>query len=143
MGLISSSQALSLDSNIFIAAFDKQNQFHIACKELLSQIKQVSPRVFISVLVFEEFLVQIYRDGLDKNLTFYEDFLTGGGLFTALDFNRSIARRAAQIRAKYPNIKTPDAIHLASALESGAKIFITTDKKLPSKIEKLKIEILK
>lgn len=39
-------------------------------------------------------------------------------------------------------LKPPDAIHLASAIESGAKIFITTDNKLPRKIVGLTIQAL-
>lgn len=143
MGLISPSRSLALDSNIFIAAYDKENIHNRKCVELLSDITRASPQVFISVLVFEEFLVQIYKEGLDKDLAYYENFLTGGGLFTVIDFTRQIARKAAQIRAKFPKVKTPDAIHLASAIESGVKIFITTDKRLDIKLDNLKIEVLK
>lgn len=140
---MSSSKSLALDTNIFIAAYNKANMHHRKCVELLTGIINVAPRVFLSVLTFEEFLVKIYRQGLSKNLSYYENFLTGGGLFTVIDFTGEVARRSAQIRAKYPSIKTPDAIHLASALKAGAKIFITTDKRMPEKIGKLTIEVIK
>lgn len=42
---------------------------------------------------------------------------------------RTVLRTAAQLRGRY-RIKTPDAIHLASALESGATVFICDDRGL-------------
>ena len=143
MGLISSAQILSLDTNIFIAAYDPENIHHSKCLQILNEIIAVNPRVFVSVLVFEEFLVLIYKQNLEKNLVFYEDFLTGNGFFTVVDFTKQVARLAAKVRAKYPKVKTPDAIHLASAIESGAKVFITTDKRLPKKVEGLTIQSLR
>jgi predicted nucleic acid-binding protein len=41
--------------------------------------------------------------------------------------SRSVLERAAQLRAQTPALKTPDAIHAATALEAGAKTFITND----------------
>jgi predicted nucleic acid-binding protein len=41
-----------------------------------------------------------------------------------------IADRAAQLRGKY-KLGTPDAIHIATAIESGATAFITNDFNLP------------
>lgn len=38
-------------------------------------------------------------------------------------------RRAAAIRAAHP-LRTPDAIHLAAALESRADMFLTADRRL-------------
>lgn len=139
MGRLTLPESISLDSNIFIASYDKRNVFYKLSKILLEEIKEAAPRVLISVLVFEEFLVKIYAAKLDKGLQGYEDFMSGGGKFTVIDVNRKIARKAAQIRAKYSKIKTPDAIHLGCAIEAGVKMFITTDKGLPEKIEGLKI----
>lgn len=109
--------------------------------QLLEKIKTVNPRVFISTLAFEEFLVQVFKKGLEKDLATYEDFITGGGSFVVVDISRQVARKAAKIRAEF-NIKAPDAIHLATALKSASKIFVTTDKRLPRKIDKLVVEYL-
>jgi predicted nucleic acid-binding protein len=40
---------------------------------------------------------------------------------------RSILERAAGLRAAYGGLKTPDAIHAATALEAGVSSFITND----------------
>ncbi|HEX2349343.1 MAG TPA: PIN domain-containing protein [Ktedonobacterales bacterium] len=38
-----------------------------------------------------------------------------------------VLERAARLRADYSGLKTPDAIHAATALEVGARTFITND----------------
>lgn len=141
MGLIDSikaSSVLALDTNILIAGF---NQPVSSCGKLLETIQNTGPKVFISTIVFEEFLVQIYKRKLGKDIAYYEDFITGQGIFSIVNVDREIARKAAQIRAQ-SNLKAPDAIHIASAIESKAKIFLTTDRRLPRKINGLKIEVL-
>ncbi|MEP7294186.1 MAG: PIN domain-containing protein [Chloroflexota bacterium] len=40
--------------------------------------------------------------------------------------NTAIASRAAQLRAQY-NLKTPDALQAAAALEMGCNAFLTND----------------
>lgn len=145
MGLIdeiSSSTIYSLDTNIFIYAYGKIGRQGSQSQDLLQKLSQIKPKIYISVIVIEEFLIQIYKQKLDKQLTFYENFLTMQGLINVVDINRSIARQAAQIRAQYPSIRTPDALHLACALESQAEVFLTFEKRLPKKIGNLRVKVL-
>ena len=131
-------QTIAIDTNILISAFNNPQG---NSGELLDKIINSPTQVFISTLVFEEFLVKIYREKLEKDITLYEDFLTAGGLFTVVDMNRQIAKKAAQVRSN-TNIKAPDAIHIATAIESKAKAFFTSDKRIPRKIENLTISII-
>ena len=57
-----------------------------------------------------------------------------------LDINADIAKNAAKNRAKY-GFKTPDAIQLASALQSGSDFFITNDNQL-NKFKELKVVLV-
>lgn len=139
---ITASSIIALDSNIFMYARNEDDPHHEAAKRLLEKIIHTTHKVFVSVMVFEEFLVKIYEKNLDKDLASYEDFLTAGGLITVVDMDRQVARMAAKLRADSPSLKTPDAIHLASALVSGATLFITGEKRLPRKIGKLAIKVL-
>jgi predicted nucleic acid-binding protein len=43
-----------------------------------------------------------------------------------IPINRQILETAAQLRAS-THLKTPDAIHAATALESGCTLFVTND----------------
>jgi len=54
--------------------------------------------------------------------------------------SESIADQAAQLRARH-SLRTPDAIHLATAISSGASFFLTNDARLPD-VASLKILVL-
>lgn len=134
--------AVALDTNIFILAYDQKDPKGEKALKLLNKIQDSNNQIFISVIVFEEFLVKIYKQGLERNLADYENFLTAGGTISVIDVNKQIARLAAKIRADYSSIRTPDAIHIATALVVNAKLFITTDRRLPKKIKNLEIRSL-
>ena len=41
--------------------------------------------------------------------------------------SQDVLRRAAQLRATITRLRTPDAVHAATALEVGAALFVTND----------------
>ncbi|MCB0633320.1 MAG: PIN domain-containing protein [Lewinella sp.] len=57
--------------------------------------------------------------------------------FQLIDFNADIAIEAASIRSEL-NLKTPDAIHLATAVIGGAEFFFTNDRDF-SRNEKISV----
>jgi len=71
----------------------------------------------------------------------YYDSLTNMPNVRWLPLDVVIADRAAQLRAEY-RLKTPDAVHLATAIESDATLFVTNDHDLPpiAEIEYLMLE---
>lgn len=144
MGLVDgfkSATTVALDTNIFVYAYQNKPRSKDAL-QILEKIKSTGIRCFISVLVFEEFLVGVYKQKLEKSVSSYEDFLTSSGLFTVVDMDRQIARTAAKLRAEHSSLRTPDAIHLASAISAGVNTFITTDRRIPKKIGKLIVKVL-
>jgi predicted nucleic acid-binding protein len=58
------------------------------------------------------------------------------------DIDHVQVRNAAQLRAQWPKLGTPDALQLAAALLGGCSAFVTNDRRLPS-IPGLKILKLK
>lgn len=144
MGLTNllSLQSLALDTNIFISASNEKSPKNEQTRSLLEQIQNIAPQVFISVVLLEEFFVKIYKQKQEKNVEAILDFITIRGLCNIVNVNREIALTAAKLRAQYPSLRAPDAIHLASAIESKAKVFFTTDKGLPKKIGKLEIKTI-
>ncbi len=132
---------IALDSNIFIRAIDDPGVLGEKSRNLLEDLRENSSKIIISVMVLEEFFVKVYKRGREKDFDEILDFIQMGGLVQMVDVNKQIALLAAKIRADY-NVKAPDAIHLASATESGAKVFFTTDKRIPRKVGKLTVKIL-
>lgn len=132
---------IALDSNIFIRALGDRGPLGKKAIQLLEDIKQTTTKVFVSVMVLEEFFVRVFKEKKEKNLAYILNFITLDGLVQLVDVNQQIALLAAEIRAKY-HIKAPDAIHLASAIISKADTFITTDRKIPRKVEGLKVVVI-
>lgn len=60
----------------------------------------------------------------------YRDILFNSQV-TTIEVVPNIAETAAQLRADY-NLKTPDAIQMATAINEGASYFLTNDGRLPS-----------
>jgi predicted nucleic acid-binding protein len=50
---------------------------------------------------------------------------------TTVEVSTDIAETAAQLRAVH-NLRTPDAIQMATAIRAGASFFLTNDVRLPS-----------
>ncbi len=65
------------------------------------------------------------RDGDSDRAKRYDAFFSSREM-SMLGVDAAVAEQATQLRAKY-NLKTPDAIHLASASLHGATLLITTD----------------
>jgi predicted nucleic acid-binding protein len=65
------------------------------------------------------------RDG-DQDLLGRYDSLFGASRVAVLEVSAKVIDRATELRARH-GFKSPDAIHLATALESGANEFWTGD----------------
>ena len=60
----------------------------------------------------------------------YADILLSARNFTLHPVGRAIAEKGAEIRAQYQQVRTPDAIQIATAVLGGAEGFLTNDRKL-------------
>lgn len=82
-----------------------------------------------STITLLEVLVKPIREGKIAIADQYRHILTNAPGIEILDMNTAIAETAARLRAIY-NLKTPDSIQLATALEAKADYFLTNDIKL-------------
>jgi len=81
-----------------------------------------------SVLSKLECLVKPRKDDNKELISIYEDFFSSQILLTD-SINHAVIKTALDYRVQY-NLKTPDAIHLATAKEEFVDLFITGDKDL-------------
>lgn len=82
-----------------------------------------------STITLLEVLVLPIRLGRGDIATQYQKLLTESSNIEIIELTTTIAARAAQLRATY-NLKTPDSIQLATAMEYNADYFLTNDVKL-------------
>lgn len=80
-----------------------------------------------SPLVRMECFIKSFRDQDAALLQLYETFL---GAQQMLDLPAVVFDSAAQLRAAHPQLKTPDALHLATAQHYGCQEFWTNDDRL-------------
>ncbi|MCV3213979.1 PIN domain-containing protein [Plectonema radiosum NIES-515] len=88
-------------------------------------------RVITSLVTIPEVLVYPLRQGNTTLAQQYRDILFNSQGLTTIEVVPNIAETAAQLRADY-NLKTPDAIQMATAINEGASFFLTNDGRLPS-----------
>jgi predicted nucleic acid-binding protein len=100
--------------------------------------------VVTSVVTLLEVLVHPFRHGDTVLAQQYRDILLNAKGLTTLLLSQDIAEEAAQLRAAH-NIRTPDAIQMATATYAGASLFLTNDSRLPSlpELEVLVLDELK
>lgn len=82
---------------------------------------------FTSVVALTEILVQPLRLGNTDRAQQYYDIIVGRYDFTLVTFTSEIAISAAAIRARC-SLRTPDAIHVATAIKMGCDAILTNDR---------------
>ena len=69
------------------------------------------------------------RNGNQNLIQLYENTILNSPHLSVFNMDSLVAKKTAEIRANY-NIKTPDAIQLATAILHKADYFLSNDKKL-------------
>lgn len=140
---LKSSPKIALDSGIYISFLKGNKDPFFQESELIFEHIKAGKETFASDLVFLESSVHFFRQSQGKEKIYdHLHFLTANGLIIYVALDRQIALAAAQLRAQYPSLKTPDAIHLATALQVKSPLFITTDQLKIKQIGGLEIYVL-
>jgi predicted nucleic acid-binding protein len=70
----------------------------------------------------------------------YREILLNANHIATIPLSCEITEEAARLRARY-NVRTPDAIQMATAIRAGASFFLTNDSHLPT-IPELRVLVL-
>lgn len=107
---------------------------------ILNIVDKNSIEVVSSVLTLAEVLVLPVRTGAYQVAQLYRAILMNRETCTLAVISENIAIEAASIRARY-RINTPDALHIASAIEFRCDAFLTNDHKLRA-VQELNVLVL-
>lgn len=107
---------------------------------IIELIERVGIEAFSSVILLPEVLMQPTRLGKTQLVAAYRDILFNSQQFQLVAVSVEIAERATALRAAY-NLRTPDAIHMATALETGCGAFLTNDNGL-KRVREIQVLIL-
>ena len=120
------SGVIAVDANIVIYTVEKHPKYSPLLRPLWESVETGKLVVVISELILLETLVGPYRAGLSQLAADYEEFLAFPGI-KLVPISPAVLRAAAALRAKVPKLRSPDAIHAATARLTAASCFLTND----------------
>ena len=121
------SGVLCIDANIVIYTVEKHPRYSSVLRPLWSSVAAGQVSIVVSELVLLETLVGPYRAGLKQLANDYETFFTLQGI-ELIPISSSVLREAAAIRANVPRLRSPDAIHAATAILHSSGNLLTNDR---------------
>ena len=136
---IPSGSRIALDTVSFVYFLERHPTFYQFAKDLFERIEKGKIEAVASTLVLTELLVPAFRaEGSSKA----QEVLRLLAHFPHLKFvkiDTTIAYEASRLRAETA-LRTPDALHLATALVQKVDWFITNDKAF-SRLKNLPLKI--
>ena len=133
-------KVIGLDTMVFIYHFEENRVYSPLTFSIFESLEKGNFNGITSILTLLEILVKPKKE---NNLLLTERYKLLFETFPNLQvkpLNENVADIASTLRANY-NINTPDAIQVATSLETQADIFITNDKTL-KKISEIKVLLL-
>ena len=142
MGLIKHlhGKRVYFDTNIIIYLIEGLSEYQSIINEIQDLLSSSDCEAVTSALTICEALIMPFKMDSSEGISLYRSFLEESGVFDLMETSRDTFVQSAFV-AGTTSMKTPDAIHVATALESKCDIFLTNDKKIktPKNLEKILI----
>jgi len=122
-------QTVALDTAPLIFYIERNPSYIDYVRPFFVSLGRGEFRVVTSVITLLEVLVHPLRRVDDALAHQYNDILLSSPNITVHSVTNVVAQEAAELRARF-NLKTPDAVQLATALLEKATIFFTNDHSL-------------
>jgi predicted nucleic acid-binding protein len=119
---------VALDTPVLIYAMERHPIFGKGALQLLQRIEAGEVRACASVVIITEFLTATFARFDAPTAARVRRGLAGLKIAYS-PVSEAIAFDAARLRAVH-RLKTPDALHLATALANRADLFVTNDRRL-------------
>ncbi len=131
---------IGVDTSPFIYFVEEHPHYLTVTTELFDAIDRHAVSAVTSMVTMLEVLVRPLRAG---RIDIVDAIYNVAPRYPHIDWtplDLPIAERGAQLRAQY-NMRTPDAIQVATALQAGASGFVTNDRRL-SRVTELDVFVL-
>lgn len=122
-------EIIGLDSAPLIYFIEKHPLRAAKLRPFFAAAQTQELRVVTSLVTLLEVLVHPLRRGRDDLAREYREILLRSPSLTMVPLTEEIVEEAARLRALH-NLRTPDAIQLATAMRAGASWFLTNDMSL-------------
>ncbi|MFP5269249.1 type II toxin-antitoxin system VapC family toxin [Coleofasciculus sp.] len=118
-----------IDTVIVIYTIEVNPTYWQLLQPLWQKFQSGQIELITSELTLMESLVVPFRQGNTNLINTYDQLLLWSGI-QLIPINRTIIREAAQLRGGTTSLRTPDAIHAATAMILGCSQFLTNDQRL-------------
>jgi predicted nucleic acid-binding protein len=120
---------IGLDTTVFITHLEGHPHYEPLTQELLAGVEAGRQGAVTSTITVMELTVRPWQLNLLAVAREYEALLIHFPHLTLMDVTRDVARRAAQLRARY-RLRPADALQVATALVHEATAFVSNDRRL-------------
>jgi predicted nucleic acid-binding protein len=132
---------IGLDTSVFIYHLEAHPRYQPLTQELLMGVQAGRQAAVTSVITVMELTIRPWQLGSSSMAREYEALLVHFPNLMLADVTRVVARRAAQLRARY-NLRPADALQAATALLNEATAFVTNDHRLARLAPELNVLVL-
>jgi len=115
-----------MDTVPFIYFFENNEMYADKLQKLFQDAESGNLQMVTSLITYTEIITKPIKEGKSKLMEKYRAYFTGSKNLSLLPFSIQCAEETARIRCIY-NLKTPDAMQVASAITCGADCIITND----------------
>ena len=132
---------VGLDTGPLIYYIEEHPAFLAKIRPFFEAAERNEFRIVTSFVTLVEVLVHPLREGRPELAEEYRNILLQSPALTTIPLDEDIAEEAAGLRARH-NLRTPDAIQVATAIRSGASWFLTNDAELAN-LSEIPVLVLK
>ena len=137
---LQSTQRLYVDTAPLIYYFEEYSSYISKMDRIFDLIATTPVVTFSAVHILTEVMVKPMQTGNLRLAQEYRDILVNSDAYTLVSITVPIAESAADLRARY-NLRTPDALHVATAISTGCDAMLTNDAQL-KRVQELPILVL-
>lgn len=135
------SKKVALDTPCFLYHLEKNPKYQKYTEIIFENLLPAGKlKAVASTIVLTETLIRPFTENRLGLVLAYKSIIKGFPNLTLTSVSEKIAQQGAYLRAVY-NLHTPDAIHIATAIEENAQAIVGNDKKW-KKVKEIKVIIL-
>ncbi|MBI4281807.1 PIN domain-containing protein [Candidatus Uhrbacteria bacterium] len=131
---------IGIDTPVFIYLLQQHKHYVGAARTIMQAVQSGEYLGVFSCIGIIEILTGPKKQGHYELAARYREMITHFPNLTIQGVTESIVETTSDLRARY-GITTPDAIHLATAIDFGAEIFFTNDHSL-TKVKEITVRLL-